>query len=287
MATSSLRGHRALITGASSGIGAAIAAELAGRGCDLVLAARRRDRLDQVAAAARARQVEATVVTSDLGQAGAATTLWHDTCATGPTPTILVNNAGFGYFRPFTTAEVGRDLEMIQLNITSLVELAYHFVATHRATPPAPGRAYLLNVASTAAFQAVPNFAVYASSKHFVRNFSEALHYELKGSPIHATCLCPGGTTTEFHAAAGAGDYGALASASMLSAEVVAKKGVAAMVRGKKTVVTGVLNKLSCFLAGLAPGGLASRSAGLVLGRPKDGALPARPASPSAAEAGR
>jgi short-subunit dehydrogenase len=270
-----LADRRALVTGASSGIGLAIAHRLAARGATLVLTARREDKLrDAAAALTAAHGGEVDVIPADLGRPDGAAALWTAARAGGAVD-VLVNNAGFGYFRPFTTAEWARDAELIQLNITSVVELAHRFVADHRATPPAH-RVFLMNVASTAAFQAVPNFAVYASSKAFVRNFSEALHYELAASPIGVTCVCPGGTVTEFHAAAGAGDYGKLATASMLSADKVAELGVRALLRGKKTVVTGFMNKLSCWLAPRAPSGLASRSASWVLGRPKTSPLPAR-----------
>src|SRR5262249_14877948 len=153
------------------------------------------------------------------------------------------NNAGFGTFRPFTSVEGARDAELVQLNITSLVELSRRFVDDRAG---AHDRAYLVNIASIAAYQAVPNMAVYASSKAFVRNFTEALHDELRGSPISATCVCPGGTATGFHAMAGAGNYGWLASASMMSAEAVARTAVHAMRSGKRNVIPGVLNKLAC-----------------------------------------
>jgi len=270
-----LAGRRAVVTGASGGIGEAIAHRLAARGAAVVLTARREDRLTEVAARITAEHAVAVdVIAADLGRAGGATAVW-DAAIAGGAIDILVNNAGFGYFRPFATTDWARDAELLQLNITSLVELCYRFVAHHRATPPAHP-VHLLNLASTSAYQAVPNFAVYASSKVFVRNFTEALHYELRRSSISATCLCPGGTRTEFHAAAGAGNYGALANASMLPADQVAELGVRAMLRGKKTIVTGFMNKLSCFLVGLVPSGLASRSAMWVLGAPRDATLPAR-----------
>jgi uncharacterized protein len=275
MAPTPLAGRRALVTGASSGIGAAIADRLAARGAHVAITARREERLREVAArltAAHGTPVD--VLPADLAAPGAAARLWADATAAGPVD-VLVNNAGFGYFRPFATEAWTRDAELLQLNITAVVELAHRFVAHHRATPPAH-RVYLLNVASTAAFQAVPHFAVYASSKAFVRNFSEALYYELRGTPVGVTCLCPGGTTTEFHAAAGAGNYGKLANSSMLSADKVAELGVRAMLRGKKTTVTGFMNKLSCFLAPRAGSGLASRAATWVLGAPSSAPLPER-----------
>ncbi|MBA3391396.1 MAG: SDR family oxidoreductase [Deltaproteobacteria bacterium] len=270
---SELTGKRALVTGASSGIGAQLAQLIAAEGVHLVLTARRKDALDVVAAACAARGVRVDVITADLGQPDAATTLWHAATAGGPID-ILVNNAGFGYFRAFVDADWLRDAELLQLNITSLVELSRRFVDARKADP---GRAYLVNIASIAAYQSTPNFAVYTASKAFVRNFTEALHDELAGSPVSATCICPGGTHTEFHAAAGAGDYGWLATRSMLSAEQVARITLAAMRAGKRNVIPGVMNKISCFGVRLVPRRFASWMSRRVLGKPRAGALPARP----------
>ena len=272
---SDFTGKRALVTGASSGIGAAIALELAAHGVALVLTARRRDALETVAAACTERGGRVEIATADLGQLDAASGLWNTVRANGSFD-ILINNAGFGYFRPFTAADWRRDAELIQLNITSLVELSRRFIDDRRT---APGRAYLLNIASIGAYQSVPNMAVYAASKAFVRNFTEALHDELRGSPITATCVCPGGTVTGFHTAAGAGNYGWLANASMMSAESVARVAVRALQRGKRTVVPGAPNKIAAWSVRLVPRRLASWVASRVLGRPRSDALPARTAA--------
>ena len=213
---SELSGMRALVTGASSGIGAAIARELAARGVELVLTARRADALAEVAAACAAHGVPTHTVIADLGAAGGAAALWAAARAHGPLD-VLINNAGFGYFRPFAEASWDRDAELIQLNVASLVELSRRFVDDRLARAAAGGAeraAHLVHIASIGAYQAVPNMAVYAASKAFVRNFSEALHDELRGSPIRVTCICPGGTATAFHAAAGAGNYGRLGEVS-------------------------------------------------------------------------
>ena len=273
-----LRGKRALVTGSSSGIGAAIARLLAAEGVDLVLTARRKDALDKVAAECAAHGVRVEVVTADLGRAGAASALWTAAAAGRPID-ILINNAGFGYFRAFTGADWQRDGELVQLNVASLVELTRHFVDSRQGTSE---RAYLVNIASIGAYQAVPNFAVYAATKAFVRNFTEALHDEFRAarSPISATCICPGGTVTEFHAAAGAGDYGWLANASMKSAESVAAITVRAMKKSKRNVIPGVLNKLSCWAVRLVPRRFASWMAGRVLGKPRPTALPPRTSTP-------
>jgi uncharacterized protein len=268
---SELKGKRALVTGASSGIGAAIAQELARRGVNLVLAARRRPQLDEIAALCARQGVTTEVICTDLGDPAGARGLWRD-AARSPVD-ILVNNAGFGYFRPYTEVDWKRDAELVQLNITSLVELSRAFVDDRKTRD---ARAYLLNVASIGAYQAVPNMALYAASKAFVRNFTEALHDEWAGTKLSATCVCPGGTRTEFHAMAGAGNYGWVANRSMMTAEDVARIAITAMERGKRNVIPGLMNKLSCWGVRLVPRWFASWMSRRVLGKPRPGALPAR-----------
>lgn len=256
-------GRRALVTGASSGIGAAIARELAALGVDLVLTARRRDALDAVAATCKGVKVE--TITADLGKPDAARALWDSAIAGGPID-ILINNAGFGYFRRFDEVDWARDAELVQLNMTSLVQLARCFVDARKATT---SRAHMVNIASTGAYQSVPNMALYAASKAFVRNFSEGLHDEHRGTPLSVTCICPGGTETAFHTASGGGDYSWIANASMKSPEFVAQAAIRAMLRGKRTVVPGLFNKLSCFGVRFLTRRTASRVATQVLGRPR------------------
>lgn len=265
-----LHGKRALVTGASSGIGAAIARELAARGARLVLSARRKDQLDAVAASCAGAATD--VIVADLGRAGESARLWREATATSPVD-ILINNAGFGYFRPFGSIEVERDAELVQLNMTSLVELSRAFVDHRRGMTE---RAYLVNIASIGAYQSVPNMSLYAASKAFVRNFTEGLHHEWKGTPMSATCICPGGTKTEFHAMAGAGNYSWIANKSMMTAEEVASITVRAMLAGKRTVIPGLVNKLSCWGVRLVPRSFASWMSRRVLGTPRPGELPAR-----------
>lgn len=267
--TTRLRGRRALVTGASSGIGAAIARVLAALGVDLVLTARRRDALEAVAATCQGVKVE--IVTADLGKPDAAQGLWAAATAGGAVD-ILINNAGFGYFRRFDEVDWARDAELVQLNVTSLVALARCFVDARKANP-AP--AHMLNIASTGAYQSVPNMALYAASKAFVRNFSEALHDEHRGTPLSVTCVCPGGTETAFHAASGGGDYSWIANASTKSPAFVAQAAVRAMLRGQRTVVPGLFNQLSTFGVRFLSRRLASKVATQVLGRPRL-KLPAR-----------
>jgi short-subunit dehydrogenase len=261
-----LSGLRALVTGGSSGIGAAIAKQLADRGADLVLTARRKDALSETAA--KCGGVRVDVVTGDLGKDFGPDAVWTAATAAGPID-ILINNAGFGAFRGFAITEWTRDAEMIQLNMTSLVELTKRFL--EQARP----RGYIVNIASIGAYQSVPNMALYAASKAFVRNFTEGLHAELRGTGVSATCVCPGGTKTAFHEAAGAGDYSWIANASMMSAERVAEASVKAMLAKKRNVIPGLINKISCFGVRLVPRAFASWLAQRVLGKPKL-ALPSR-----------
>lgn len=267
---SDLSGKRALVTGASSGIGAAIARELAQRGCDLVLTARRRDALQAVADECKAVRVD--VVAADLGKPESGHAVWEAARASGPID-VLINNAGFGYFRPFADVEWSRDVEMIQLNMTSLVQLARRFVDDRKGQA-----SWMLNVASIGAYQSVPNMSLYAASKAFVRNFSEGLHDELRGTTA-VTCICPGGTKTEFHTVAGAGNYSWIANASMMTAEQVARISVRSMLAKKRTVIPGLMNKLSCWGVRLVPRSVASWMARRVLGKPRPGALPPRAAA--------
>jgi len=269
---SDLKGMRALVTGASSGIGAAIARELAARGVNLVLSARRRVLLDDVAASCTGVATE--VIVADLGQPDAAAQLWA-TASRTPVD-ILINNAGFGYFRPFATIDWARDAELVQLNIASLVQLSKLFALDRGGRS---GRAYLVNIASIGAYQAVPNMALYAASKAFVRNFTEGLHDEWRGSELSATCICPGGTKTGFHDMAGAGNYGWLANFSMMTAEQVAAISVRAMLRGKRNVIPGFINKLSCWGVRFVPRRFASWMSQRVLGTPRPGELPSRKAA--------
>lgn len=270
--TSSLRGWRALVTGASSGIGAAMARELAALGVDLVLTARRRDALEAVAATCQGVKVD--IVTADLGKPDAARALWAAASAGGAID-ILVNNAGFGYFRRFDEVDWARDAELIHLNMTSLVALARCFVDARKGSS---NPAHMLNVASTGAYQSVPNMALYAASKAFVRNFSEALHDEHRGTPLSVTCVSPGGTDTAFHAASGGGDYSWIANVSTQSPEFVARAAIRAMFAGQRTLVPGLFNKVSTFGVRFLTRRFASKLASQVLGKPHL-SLPARSAT--------
>jgi len=225
-----------LITGASAGIGAEFARQLAKRGERLVLVARRKDRL----AALVGELGNARAVALDLGETGATERLLADIEAAGEHVDTLVNNAGFGLAGKFAALEGPRQRAMIDLNIGALTEL------THAVLPGMieRKRGGILNVASTAAFQPGPGMAVYFATKAYVLSFTEALHEELRGSGIRVTALCPGPTATEFGSVAGFGKDGAFAKYSVDAASVVAA-GLTALDKGQAIAIPGLLNKFS------------------------------------------
>jgi short-subunit dehydrogenase len=263
--TRKLTDHRALVTGASSGIGREMARQLAALGSDLVIAARRTDRLEELAAELReAHAVTVEPVASDLAEADAAGRLW-DAARAGGRVDICINNAGFGLFDPFTALSRDRNLEMIAVNVRSVVDLSHRFVDHALGSDR---RGYLLNIGSTAAFQPVPNMATYGATKHFVLAFSEALAHELKKTNVSVTCLNPGGTWTEFFDVSQQKIEGALAKASMLGPDRVAAIGLKAMLKGRRSVVSGGLNKLAAWMTRFAPRSTATAVAGSMIGTP-------------------
>src|SRR5258706_15422839 len=184
----------ALVTGASSGLGVEFARQLAARGHGVILVARRRDRLEEVAAELRAKyRVDALVFERDLGVAGAATHLVAELDSRGITPEVLINNAGFGIHGTAIDVPIERATAMIQLNITALTELTIAVGAKMAMR----GTGGILNVSSIGAFQATPTFAVYAAAKAYVASFSQAIARELAPRGVRVTALCPGPTRPE------------------------------------------------------------------------------------------
>jgi short-subunit dehydrogenase len=194
------RGSTVLITGASSGLGAEFARQLAARGANLVLVARRADRLEALKSVIESKHdVSATVVVADLAVAGAASALAAELTRRGLPVHSLINNAGFGSHNPFEQEDAGRISQEVALNVAAVVDLTkafYDELLTH-------GSGVLINVASTAGFQPVPRMAVYGASKAFVLSFTEALWFEAKPSGLKVIALCPGATETEFFDVAG------------------------------------------------------------------------------------
>lgn len=235
-----------LVTGASSGIGAAMARRLADPTVTLLLTARSEDALRALAADLEAHGASAHVFAQDLSRPGAAEALHEAVTDAGFAPDVLVNNAGFGKIGRFESETAATYAEMLTLNVTNLAAL------TRRCLPHmlGAGDAGVLNVASTAAYQPVPYFAVYAASKSFVLNFSQALHGEYGGRGVTVTCLSPGTTRTGFQQRAGSDG---LPFGGAESAEKVARVGLRALLAGKMSVVSGAANKAGALGGRLAP----------------------------------
>jgi short-subunit dehydrogenase len=243
-----------LVTGASSGIGAEIARELAARGHGLTVVARREDRLDALADELRRQHgVQIEVHAADLADAARRAEL-VGVLLNGPLDVVgVVNNAGFGSFGRFAEQELARESEMVRLNVDAVHELTGAFLA------PMLDRAAgaILNVASTAGFQPVPNMATYAATKAFVNAFSEALHAELHGSGVSVTSLCPGPSPTEFGEVAGAeSTLFSLPGFVYVGAPDVAQAGVDGMLEGRRSVIPGLQNRASALAGRLVPRGL-------------------------------
>ncbi len=240
----------ALITGASTGIGLALAHEFAAAGHDLVISARDAAALDRVAVEIAARhQVRVTTEPGDLGVPGGGARLADAIAGRGIRIDILVNNAGFGLAGAFATADRDLTLGMVDLNDRTLVEL------THIYWPGmlARGRGGVLNVASTAAFQPGPLMAIYYASKAFVLSFSEALWEEARGTGVKVSCLCPGPTVSAFRARAGTDKVKLSQSGTPMSAEACARLGYAGFAANKRVVVTGARNRLLATLVPFLP----------------------------------
>ncbi len=189
---------RALVTGASSGIGAEFARQLAARGYNLVITARRKDRLDSLASELRhARKVEVETIEADLATSEGVSVI-ESRIASGDVA-MLINNAGFGNSGQFGEVSLDRELEELDLNIRALTRLSHAAIRQMREK----GRGTIINVGSTGSYVPVPYMATYAATKAYVLSFSEALHEEARQYGVVVTCLCPGGTTTEFQAVAG------------------------------------------------------------------------------------
>jgi short-subunit dehydrogenase len=245
----------ALITGASAGLGVEFARQLAKRGHALVLAARRKERLDDLAK----ELGNARAVAIDLSKKDAAAKLLADIEAAGEQVGVLVNNAGFGLIGRFAELDARRQRQMIDLNVGALTDLC-RLIAPGMVER---GSGAILNVASTAAFQPGPKMAVYFATKAFVLSLTEALHEELKPHGIHVTCLCPGPTRTEFGDVAGFGGNGLFDRVAMQSPEVV-KAGLDGLDRNHAVVVAGFVNKIGAASTRFVPRSVARKVAGAI-----------------------
>jgi hypothetical protein len=237
-----------VITGASAGIGVALARIFARNGYELALVARREDRLrqlaDEIAATGAPRPI---VIVADLAQVGAARQIGETLGAKGAEPQFVVNNAGFGLVGLASARDRDEQLAMIDLNVRALTDLSLAFtdsLARHRGG--------ILNVGSMAGFLPGPGMAVYYATKAYVLSFSEALHSELKPRGVRVTVLCPGPVPTEFAARAGISE-GLAPGILTQTSESVAEAGYRGLMAGQRTVVPGLTNKLVTLLIRIVP----------------------------------
>ncbi|MDB4911918.1 MAG: family NAD(P)-dependent oxidoreductase [Gemmatimonadetes bacterium] len=254
----------ALVTGASSGIGADLARELARHGHDVVLTARRAPELEALAVELRALGAVATVMPKDISVPGAARELAREIDLRGLRIDVLINNAGFGDVGPFVREDPDRIDAMLQVNVAAPTALT-------RAILPgmiARRRGRVMLVSSTAAFQPGPNMATYCATKAYVLSLGEALARELRGTGVTLTTLCPGATHTGFAAESGAESLPLFSSRLVpkMSSANVARAGYDAMMRGKPVLVTGFVNKLVAFSGRVFPRAVVFPVAKMLLG---------------------
>ncbi|MFN2385925.1 MAG: SDR family NAD(P)-dependent oxidoreductase [Thermoanaerobaculia bacterium] len=231
----------ALITGASSGIGLELARLFAADRKDLVLVARNRERLTQLAVELQQKHgVSVNVLAADLSEPDAPSSIARALSGIGVAVETLVNNAGIGVYGPFVETDLAKERAMIQINVVAPTELTKMFLPAMMRR----GRGQILNVASTAAFQPGPLMAAYYATKAYVLSFSEALANETKGTGVTITTLCPGPTITEFQKRAGANDTVLFNSQLVMEARRVARAGYEGMKKGKSLVIPGLTNRL-------------------------------------------
>jgi short-subunit dehydrogenase len=238
----------ALVTGASSGIGAELARQLAKRGHDVVITARRGDRLETLAREIRARSgVDVLVIVCDLGELGGPGHLLAVLEEKRIVPTLLANNAGFGVHGIAIDQSLPRQLEMIDLNVRALTQLSLAIGAQMAVR----GSGAILNVASTGAFQPAPHVAVYSATKSYVLSFSQALAWELASRGVRVLALCPGATKTEFFEAGQV--HIQISGLLYMSAERCVQIALRALDRGRRVVVAGWLNAIGAWFARVLP----------------------------------
>ncbi len=256
-----IRGRWAVVTGASSGLGVDFARELAERGCNTVLVARREERLRALAQELEQDNgVDTEVVVLDLSQPDAAESLYRRLVHHGLTVDVLINNAGVGAHGEFLTIPWERERTMLDLNIVALVHLTKLFGRDMVER----GFGRILQVASAAAYQPVPTYSTYAAAKSFVVNFGEALNYELRGTGVTCTVLSPGVTHTEFQEVAGH-EYTDYMRRFGMQSRQVARIGVRALLRRRASVVAGRQNALLAWSVRLVPRRTATAVAGFFM----------------------
>jgi len=252
------RRRTAVVTGASSGIGREFARLAAGDGYEVVLVARRRERLEELARELTGTfGVAAIPLAADLSDPFAPERIFREVTGSRPDVDLLVNAAGLGVHGLFADAPLERQLETLQVNVLALTALTKLFLTGMRERR----RGVIVNLASTAAFQPGPFMAVYYASKAYVLSFTEALAEELRGTGVTATALCPGPTVTEFQKLAGVEDTPLFTGRMVSDAATVARAGYAGAMKGKRVVVPGLANRILGLAARIGPSRLSTRVA--------------------------
>jgi short-subunit dehydrogenase len=251
------RGTWALVTGASSGLGAEFAKQLAQRGTNLILSARSGEKLQRLAEdLSRVNGIASHALVADLGAPGGSRALLEQVESLGMHVSHVVNNAGFGSAGPFTSSDPQTEERMVRVNAEAIVVIARHFLPRLLGR----GEGGLIQVASTASFQPTPFMATYGATKAFVLSFTLSLAEEARGSGVRVMALCPGPVPTGFQQAAGIHSSGLL-KLTGLDARTVVETALSGYAAGRSIVVPGKLNSIQTTAAGVLPRGLVVRAA--------------------------
>ncbi len=259
MSDNKLRDRWGLVTGASAGIGVALARELSKRGAKLILTARRSDRLEKLAAEFAAAGTETRIVVADLNDPAAPKQIYDATDGAGLIVDILINNAGLGQFGPFIAGSVEQEMSQVRVNCEAVVRLSRLFVPRMVERR----RGWMLVVASTASYQPLPYYTTYAATKAFDRYFAQGLAAEVARHGVVVTTLCPGPTESEFFEIS----RSHVSDRHRQSAEEVAHLGIRGLERGKLTVIPNFSGHATAMLARLMPVGFVVRTIEKVIRR--------------------
>lgn len=263
MSTTPSGATRALVTGASAGIGRTFSEQLAARGTDLVLVARDVARLEALAADLRARSgIDVEVLPADLLDDAQLESVAARIGAAERPVDLLVNNAGFGTFGHFADLDVQQELSEVQLNVSALVRLTHAGLAAMEAR----GSGAIVNVSSLAAYQPSPESAVYSATKAFVNSFTHAVHEEARPKGVHVMAVCPGYTHTEFHDRAGLGTT-QIPEFLWQSSDDVVRNALRDLDRRRSVSIPGAMNKTAAAFSSAAPAGVSRKVAGMVIKR--------------------
>ena len=241
--------HYTLITGASKGIGKAMAAEAANRGMNLLLVARSEKLLTELAAELSKKNVSVKTLALDLFEPDAHEKVFDFVKQNNLAVNMLLNNAGMGHYGAFADTALHKHLDVMHLNMDACVRMAHAFLQHTDNTQ----RRYILNTVSTGAFQPVPLMSVYAATKAFMLFFSRGLRQELKRKNVYVTALCPGGTESDFFGPAGMEEVVKKNAQFMMSAHIVAKVGLDGLLKNKSVVIPGMVNKANALASKLFP----------------------------------